>query len=105
LLYSLISGRLQGTIITAPLVFIIFGFTAGAGGLDLARIDLDHAAIHLIAEFTRILVLFTDAAPLAARFGRLTKRMGECEENRPACELPLREGPVQIQSIAQRRNN
>ena len=62
LLYSLISGRLQGTVITAPLVFIIFGFTVGAGGLDLARIDLDHSAIHLIAEFTLILVLFTDAA-------------------------------------------
>jgi hypothetical protein len=45
------------------------------------------------------------AAPLAARFGRLTERMGECEENRPACELPLREGPVQIQSIAQRSEN
>ena len=62
LLYSLISGRLQGTIITAPMVFIVFGFVVGAGGLDLAHIDLQHSAIHTVAEFTLILVLFTDAA-------------------------------------------
>ena len=62
LLYSLISGRLQGTLITAPLVFIIFGFAIGAGGLNVAKVHVGHAAIHAIAEFTLILVLFTDAA-------------------------------------------
>jgi NhaP-type Na+/H+ or K+/H+ antiporter len=62
LLYSLISGRLRGTVITAPLVFIVFGFVVGMGGLDLADIDVGHSAIHFIAEFTLILVLFTDAA-------------------------------------------
>lgn len=62
LLYSLISGRLQGTIVTAPLVFIIFGFVVGAGGLDIAKVELGHSAIHFIAELTLILVLFTDAA-------------------------------------------
>jgi len=62
LLYSLVSGRLQGTMITAPLVFIVFGFAVGAGGLNLADIDPGNSAIHFIAEFTLILVLFTDAA-------------------------------------------
>ena len=62
LLYSLISGRLQGTIITAPLVFIIFGFVIGAGGLNVAKLDVSHSATHLIAELTLILVLFSDAA-------------------------------------------
>ena len=62
LLYSLISGRLQGTIVTAPLVFIVFGFAVGTGGLNLADIDPGHSTIHFIAEFTLILVLFTDAA-------------------------------------------
>ena len=47
LLYSLISGRLQGTVITAPLVFILFGFTVGSGGLNVA--DVDH--IHTVNQF------------------------------------------------------
>lgn len=62
LAFSLISGRLQGTVVTAPLVFIVFGFAIGSGGLGIAHVDPGHAGIHLIAEFTLILVLFTDAA-------------------------------------------
>ncbi len=60
--FSLISGRLSGTIITGPLVFIIFGFAVGAGALNIAHIEVDHSTIHYIAEFTLILVLFTDAS-------------------------------------------
>lgn len=62
LIYALVSGRLKGTILTAPLVFAIFGFAAGSGGLNIADLDIGHSAIHLIAEATLILVLFTDAA-------------------------------------------
>ncbi len=62
LLYSLISGRLQGTIVTAPLVFVGFGLVAGTGGLSVANIDVGHSAIHFIAEFTLIFVLFADAS-------------------------------------------
>lgn len=62
LLYGLISGRLEGTMLTAPLVFVAFGFAAGSGGFDVANVDLGHSGIHLIAEATLILVLFTDAA-------------------------------------------
>ncbi len=62
LLFSLVSGRLQGTVITPALVFIVFGFLVGNGGLAIAELDAGHAAIHFIAEFTLILVLFSDAA-------------------------------------------
>lgn len=62
LLYSLVSGRLQGTILTAPLIFIVFGYALGPGGFNMAAVDVGHSAIHVIAEFTLILVLFTDAA-------------------------------------------
>ncbi len=62
LAYSLISGRLKGTIITAPLVFVFFGLGMGAGGLGIANIDVAHSAIHIVAELTLILVLFSDAA-------------------------------------------
>ncbi len=36
------------------------------------------------------------AAPLANAYGRLAASMGECEENQPAAELPLREGNTNI---------
>ncbi len=62
LAYALVSGRLEGTILTAPMVFVAFGFIVGAGGLELAIVDVEHSAIHVIAELTLILVLFTDAA-------------------------------------------
>ncbi len=62
LLYSLISGRLSGTVITAPLVFIMFGFVVGPGVLDIAHVNVGNSAIHYMAEFTLILVLFTDAS-------------------------------------------
>jgi len=62
LMYSLVSGRLQGTVLTAPLIFIVFGYALGPGGINLAAVDVGHSAIHRVAEFTLILVLFTDAA-------------------------------------------
>ncbi len=62
LLFSLISGRLQGSIITAPLVFVVFGFVLGGGGLNMMAVDRGHSVIHFVAEITLILILFSDAA-------------------------------------------
>jgi len=62
LAYALVSGRLEGTVLTAPLLFAAFGFLAGSGGFGFADIDVEHSAIHVIAELTLILILFTDAA-------------------------------------------
>jgi len=62
LAYALVSGKLEGTLLTAPLLFVAFGLVAGVGGLGVANIDVEHGAIHIIAELTLILVLFTDAA-------------------------------------------
>ncbi len=62
LLYSLVSGRLIGTVVTAPMVFVAFGFLIGPGGLNVADVSASHSVIHTIAELTLVLVLFTDAA-------------------------------------------
>jgi len=62
LAYALLSGRLRGSVVTGPMVFVAFGFIIGGGGFGLAQIDPGHAAIHFIAECTLILVLFADAA-------------------------------------------
>ncbi len=62
LTFALVSGRLEGTVITAPLLFVVFGVMAGHDAFGLVNIDVDHSAIHLIAEFTLILLLFSDAS-------------------------------------------
>jgi NhaP-type Na+/H+ or K+/H+ antiporter len=67
LLFALISGRLEGTIITAPLVFMIFGFAVGGSGLGVVEVDASHEVIHIIAELTLILVLTADASRLDMR--------------------------------------
>ncbi len=60
--FSLVAGRLQGTPLTPPMIFIAFGFLVGSGGLEVAKVNPGHGLIHFIAEFTLILVLFSDAA-------------------------------------------
>ena len=62
LVYGLFSKKLEGTPITLPIVFAGFGWLVGMGGLGLADIDPSHGVIHIIAELTLILVLFSDAA-------------------------------------------
>ena len=60
--YGLISKKVEGTIITAPMVFILFGFVISPAGFGLTEINLGHGAIHTLAEVTLVLVLFSDAA-------------------------------------------
>ena len=62
LAYAMVSGRLEGTMLTAPLFFAAFGFAIGPGGFDVVDIELDHSFLHVVAELTLILVLFADAA-------------------------------------------
>jgi NhaP-type Na+/H+ or K+/H+ antiporter len=42
------------------------------------------------------------AAPLARLYGRLSTGMGECEENQPVTELPLREGQMPMNNNTER---
>lgn len=62
LAYSLVSGRLAGTMLTAPLLFVVIGFLVGPGGFGVTGVEFEHSAIHIVAELTLILILFTDAA-------------------------------------------
>ena len=62
LAYSLVSGRLEGSVFTAPMVFVAFGLLAGSGAIAVAPVNVEHSVVHLIAELTLILVLFADAA-------------------------------------------
>jgi len=62
LLYAMVSGKLEGTVLTAPLIFAAFGLLLGPAGFDVVAIEREHSFLHVVAELTLILVLFADAA-------------------------------------------
>jgi len=59
-------------------------------------------AITVITVGLSALLHGMSAAPLAARYGRLAERMGECVENRPAAEMPLRDGRMSTNNESER---
>ncbi len=59
--FGLISGRVQHSILTPPLVFVGLGLLVGERGVGLVDLHLDDRLIHTLAELTLVLVLFTDA--------------------------------------------
>ena len=61
LLFALLSKRLEGSIVSLPIVFVAFGWLIGSGGLGVTHLDLAHGVVHVIAEVTLVLVLFADA--------------------------------------------
>lgn len=69
-LYSLVSGRLERTVLTAPILFT-------AAGMLIARIPgvqselaLDRKGLLLIAELGLVMTLFTDASRISLRILR-----------------------------------
>lgn len=61
-LFSLVSSRLRQSVVTAPMVFALFGLLIGDGGFGLLRLQFGNGAIHLLTELTLVVVLFTDAS-------------------------------------------
>ena len=62
LVYALLSRRLRGTSITAPIVFVGAGFLFGAEWLGWLHVTLGQDAVSTLAEATLVVVLFTDAS-------------------------------------------
>ena len=60
--FGLVSRRLEGSVLTAPIVFVIAGTILGPAGLGLVKFALDGHAVLLVGEIALALVLFTDAA-------------------------------------------
>ena len=70
IVFALVSKRLQSTMLTGPMVFVVLGLVIGSAVLGAAEFDVDHDVIHLLAEVTLILVLFADAARIDLRVVR-----------------------------------
>ncbi|HUU71479.1 MAG TPA: sodium:proton antiporter [Burkholderiales bacterium] len=60
--YGLVSKKVDGSILTGPLLFSVFGFVAGPALFGIVPLHISNEAVHLLAEVTLILVLFSDAA-------------------------------------------
>ena len=60
--FGLVSRRLEGTIFTAPIVFVMGGIVLGPAGLGLVEFGLDDHSVLLLGEIALAIVLFTDAA-------------------------------------------
>ncbi len=58
--YALIAGRLSDWILTAPMVFLGLGWGMTEAGLF--HVESAEKALHLLAEATLVIVLFSDAA-------------------------------------------
>jgi sodium/hydrogen antiporter len=60
--FGLVSRRLEGTLLTGPMVFVAAGVVLGPAGLGLVEFELDEHTVLLLGEIALALVLFTDAA-------------------------------------------
>jgi NhaP-type Na+/H+ or K+/H+ antiporter len=60
--FGLVSRRLEGTLLTAPIVFVVAGFVLGPWGLGLVEFRLDSHTVLLVSEIALAIVLFADAA-------------------------------------------
>jgi len=60
--FGFISRRLQKTILTPPLFFVIAGLIIGPTLFGWIAFDIDRSFIHIFATLTLVLVLFTDAS-------------------------------------------
>ncbi len=76
-LFAAFSRKAERSPLTPPMFFVAVGFFLGGEGLGWMHLDIDAGAIHVLAELTLVLVLFTDAA-------RIDLTCLRREENLPA---------------------
>ncbi len=67
LVFGLVSRRLQGSVLTGPMLFAAFGLLAGPAAIGLMPLKITNTELHVLAEVTLILVLFSDAASIDLR--------------------------------------
>jgi NhaP-type Na+/H+ or K+/H+ antiporter len=62
LAFGLISGRIERSVITPPMVFVLIGLLVGRWGLGIVPAVIATPFVHILATITLVLVLFTDAS-------------------------------------------
>jgi NhaP-type Na+/H+ or K+/H+ antiporter len=67
LIAAAISRRIQGTIITLPMVYTVLGLSLSGRFLGIIELGVENELIQIIAELTLIVVLATDASRIDVR--------------------------------------
>ena len=62
LLFGSISRRLEKSVITPPMAYVVYGFLISSAALGLLSVSINNEVIRVLAEITLALVLFTDAS-------------------------------------------
>ena len=70
LIAAAVSGRIRGTVITLPIVYVLLGLLLSDMGLGVVSMSLNHEFVQIIAELTLVLVLATDASRINLRLVR-----------------------------------
>ncbi len=67
---GVVSRRIQGTIITLPIIYTALGLLIGSWGLGLVNMAVDSEVMRIVAELTLVLVLASDASRISLRLLR-----------------------------------
>ncbi|MEJ5914743.1 cation:proton antiporter domain-containing protein [Pseudokineococcus sp. 1T1Z-3] len=67
LAFSLLAGRLSGSVVTMPMVFTALGLLLGPGMLGVLDLQVGDELVSVLAEVTLVVVLFTDASRMDLR--------------------------------------
>jgi len=60
--YSLVSHRIEGSMVTAPMIFVAIGLLVSPDGLDIIPLSANSELVLVFAEIALVLILFSDAA-------------------------------------------
>lgn len=61
-LFAIVSGRLERSWLSGPIVFVTIGFLLGPAILNVLQLNIEADGLRILAELTLAMVLFTDAA-------------------------------------------
>ena len=73
-LYAIVSGRVERSWLSGPIVFVAAGFLLGPAVLDLLHLNIRAEGLRVLAELTLAMVLFNDASN--ADLARIRRRPG-----------------------------
>jgi NhaP-type Na+/H+ or K+/H+ antiporter len=82
LAFGLISGRIESSGITPPIVFVLLGLLVGQWGLRVVPSEIETPLVHMLATVTLVVVLFTDAS-------RIDLKLLQREHNLPVRLLTI----------------